>query len=281
MNSLYKTVLIFLISISVGACSLFDFENEDKQSDIDFLYGTEESGKLKRELHFSDSEDQTVESDIEYVYENGKLSEKIYTDHNWNTPFVLQKDEFIYENGQLHQMIHYFRRGSPTSPLIVSEIYNYSYPDANTKIEVIYEENGELDDSIVYVFEGALLIEERHLSDTVEWGKRFEYNQDGKLQKTIDLETGNVTENYFDENGVLEKSITFTGEEVRSVATYERRRSGDELVIRCYIKHFNASQVEPFLSSHKKYVNRKLVEYVKSHPTFPGSEWFCTNYEYY
>jgi antitoxin component YwqK of YwqJK toxin-antitoxin module len=178
-------------------------------------------------------------------------------------------------------MIHYFRRGSTTSPLRVSEIYNYYYPDANTKIEVIYEEDGELDDSIVYVFEGSLLIEERHLSDTIEWGKRFEYNQDGKLQKTINLETGNVTENYFDESGMLEKSLIITGEEVHSVLTYEREINGNQLMIRCYVKNSRVNTVEPFLSSHKKFVNRKLVEYVRYHPTFPGSEWFCTKYEYY
>ncbi|MGM0619447.1 MAG: hypothetical protein ACQETJ_00245 [Bacteroidota bacterium] len=73
MNEFYKAVLIFLISLSLGACSLFDFENEDKLSDIDFLYRTEEPGKLKKELPFSDSEDQTVESDIEYIYEMSSL----------------------------------------------------------------------------------------------------------------------------------------------------------------------------------------------------------------
>jgi hypothetical protein len=43
MINLYKTEVIFLLALLVGACSLFEFENEDKQSDIDFLYGTVES----------------------------------------------------------------------------------------------------------------------------------------------------------------------------------------------------------------------------------------------
>lgn len=38
MNEFYKGVLIFLISLSLGACSLFDFENEDKLSDIEYIY---------------------------------------------------------------------------------------------------------------------------------------------------------------------------------------------------------------------------------------------------
>jgi hypothetical protein len=146
---------------------------------------------------------------------------------------------------------------------------------------VIYEEDGELDDSIVYVFESSLLIEERHFSNNVEWGKLFEYNKDGKLHKTINLETGNVTENYFDENGTLEKSFVIAGDEVHSIITYERKINGNQLMIRCYIEDSHVNTVEPFLSSYKKFVNRKLVEYVKYHPTFSGSEWFCHRYEYY
>lgn len=271
-----------IILLGNFSCSVFKDDDFADQSHIDYLFGVEESGRLKKELHFSGSNDETVNSDIEFVYKNDRLIKKIYNDYNWNEPFVLQKDTFVYVNGKLSEMLHYFRRGAVTSPLIISEIYKYSYPDDNSKIEVIREETGELDDSVKYIYSGNLVIEERHFNHQGEWGRKFEYNSMGKLYKSSDLDGTNLVINYFDENGVLESSASMDsdGVNVLMLISYEREIEGNKLKIKKYLEDMRVNSVEPFLTSHKVFENEKLVEEVKYHPTFSGSQWYCNRYEY-
>ena len=282
MSRFVKLITYLIVLSWFAACSLFENDDWPNQSEIDYLVGTEESSRLKKQLNYSSSEDETVNSDIEYIYENDRLTEKIYTDFNWNEPYILQKDTFIYENGKLTQMLHYFRRGTPTSPLHLSETTYYYYPNENSRVEVKYEDNGELDDSIVYIYEGALLIEDRYYTNNSYWGAKYEYNAEGKPVKKTDLAGENPVFYYYNKNGALEKSIAFEDGEERSVSTYEREiLRNNQLIIRCYILHLHLNWEEPFLTSHKKFSDGRLVEFVNYHPTFPGSEWFCHRYEYY
>lgn len=281
MRNFIKVFLLLFVFQLILSCSIFESEDYVDQSHIDFLVGVEESGKLKKELHFSGSDDETVGSDIEFIYKNDRLIKKIYTDYNWNSPYVLQKDTFIYKADILSQMVHYFRTGSPTSPLVVSKIYDYYYPDTDTKIEVIHHETGELKDSVVYIYSGKLLVEKSHYNHLGTWGSKYEYNSEGKLYKSTNLEGENAIINYFDENGVLKSSAGYDGDRLRTMTTYERKTNGNQLIIKKYIKGTDINSVEPFLTSHKKFENGKLIESVKYHPTFPGSEWWCTRYEYF
>jgi hypothetical protein len=281
LSTLLKPISL-LILLGFSACSILENEELPNQAEIDYLVGTEESGRLKRQLNFSDSEDETVGSDIEYIYKNNRLTEKIYTDYNWNEAYILQKDTFIYENGKLIKMFHYFRSGTPISPMLLSKTTSYYYPNENTRIEVTYKANGSLDDSIVYVYEGALLIEDRFYSGNGSWGSKYQYNAKGKPVKKTDLASENPVVYYYDEKGALEKTILFEGEEERTIVNYEREaRRNNELVIRCNLLHLNLNWDEPFLTSHKVFKEGKLIEFVQYHPTFKGSEWFCTRYEYY
>lgn len=281
MREIAKGFLLLFIFQSILGCSIFEHEDWNDHSQIDFLVGVEESGRLKRQLNYSSSEDETVNSDIEFIYENDRLIKKNYTDFNWNSPYILQKDTFFYKGDTLSKMVHYFRTGSPTSPLVVSKIYDYYYPDVNTIIEIIYHESGELKDSIVSVYSGELLVKESHFNHLGTWGSKYEYNSDGKLFKSTNLIGENPVINYFDENGVLEKTIGYKDEEERTIITYERENIRGQLIIRCYIKHLHLNMIEPFLSSHKKFENGKFIEAVNYHPTFPGSEWWCHRYEYF
>lgn len=280
MKHISKFVLSILL-FGTFACSIFENENYIDQSNIDYLDGVEESGRLRKELHFSGSEDETVNSDIEFIYENDKLIKKVYHDYNWNEPFVLQKDTLIYTFGKLTEMIHYFRRGAVTSPLIISEIYTYSYLDENTKIEVIRDETGELRDSIKYIYSGDLLIEERHTNHLGEWGSKFDYNSDGKLYKSSDLDGLNLGINYFDENGVLESSVIMDddGVNVLLAISYERETKGNQLIIKRYIKDIRINTVNSLLSGQKYFEDGKLVEYCSYHSNFIAEVSY--RYEYY
>ncbi|MCY1721648.1 hypothetical protein OU798_14935 [Prolixibacteraceae bacterium Z1-6] len=280
MKNILKIACVILIFCCV-ACSIFEDDESFDYSDIDYLFGVEESGRLKKELHYSGTEDETVNTDIEFIYINDKLIKKVYTDHRWNEPFILQKDTFLYADGKLIQMLHYFRRGEVSSPLIVSEIYTYSYPGENTMIEVVREETGELDDSVKYIYSGDLLIEERHNNHLGEWGSKYEYNADGKLYKSSDLDGRNLTINYFDENGLLKSSASIDndGINVLIAISYERETKGDRLVLRKYIKDIRVNTVEPILRGQKTFENGKLVEQVIYHSSFISDQ--CYRYKYY
>ncbi len=283
MQKIIKLLFSIFLLVLITGCSLVDdyLDNEEwaDQSDIDYLVGTKESGKLKKELHFLNTDDYDTKSDIEFVYKDNKLSAQIFTDYNWDNPVVIQKDTFLYDCEILCSRVHYLMEKIPTSPLVVAKTFNYYYPDENTKIKVEFSETGEIDDSIVYVYSGKLLVEETHFKNTGSAHFLFEYNSDNKLSKIVDLTRNLTTINYFDENGVLENTKVFIENEVQSETTYERIVKDNLLTIKRYIKLSN--RTDNILSSVKTFESGILIELAEHHVSLSGAEWWCTRYEYF
>ena len=283
MQKISKLLFNLVLLVFIAGCSIVDdyLENEEwaDQSDIDFLVGVKESGKLKKELHFLNTDDYDTKSDIEFVYKNDKLAQKIFTDYNWDEPVVIQKDTFLYDEEKLCGRVHYSMEIIPTSPLVVAQTSNYYYPDENTKIKVEFSETGEIHDSIVFVYSGELLVEETHFKNTGSTHYLFEYNSDNKLSKVIDLTRGLTTINYFDENGVLANTKIFHGDEVQSDITYQRVEKENQLVIKRFVKHIN--RTDQFLNSVKTFENGILIELAEHRSSSSGTEWWCTRYEYF
>ena len=73
MKYFIKVILLFIIIYTISSCSIFEKDLEVDQSYIDIFHGVEESGRLKRELHFGSSDDASVNSDIEFYYEENRL----------------------------------------------------------------------------------------------------------------------------------------------------------------------------------------------------------------
>lgn len=142
MRHFFKIFISILSLAILAGCSLADglFEEDVKwtdQSNIDFLVGVEESGRLKRESHFSSTNDFDVDSDISFIYDGTSLIEKVFKNYSWGDPVIMQRDTFIYKSDELTNRIHYLRIDSPENPLELSKTYQYYYPDENTKVKVI------------------------------------------------------------------------------------------------------------------------------------------------
>ena len=283
MQKISKLLFSLFLFVFIAGCSLVDdyLENEEwtDQSDIDYLVGVKESGKLKKELHFSNTDDYDTNSDIEFVYKSNKLAKQIFTDYNWDKPIVIQKDTFLYDKDKLCGRVHYSMEKVPTSPLTVARTFNYYYPNENTKIKVEYSETGAIGDSIVFVYSGELLVEETHYKSSNSNHFSFEYNSNQKLCKISDITRGLTTINYFDENGVLSNTKVFLGDEVQSDITYQRMVNENILVIKRYVKL--SSRTDNFLSSVKTFDNGILIELAEHHISKSGAEWWCTRYEYF
>lgn len=283
MQKISKLLFSLFLLVFIAGCSLVDdyFDDEEwaDQSNIDYLVGVEESGKLKKELHFSDTDDYDTKSDIEFVYKNNKLAQKIFTDYNWDKPIVIQKDTFLYNNEKLCGRVHYLMETIPTSPLVLARTFRYYYPDENTKIKVEYSETGAIDDSIVFVYSGELLIEETHFKSSGSAHFLFEYNSDKKLSEIVDLTRNLTTINYFDENGVLTNTKVFLGDEVQSEFTYQRIVKDNLLTIKRFVKL--SSRTDKFLNSVKTFENGILIELAEHHISLSGAEWWCTRYKYF
>lgn len=282
MQKISKLLLSLFLIAFIASCSLVDdyLDDEDwsDQSNIDYLVGVKESGKLKKELHFSNTDDYSANSDIEFIYQNNKLEQKIFTDYGWDKPIVIQRDTFFYKNNKLSGGLNYLMEKIPSSPLVVSCMYNYSYPNENTKIKVECSKHGVIEDSVVFVYSGELLVEETHFDSSGSTHFLFEYNLDNKLSKIIDLTRNLTTINYFDENGVLENTKVFLGDEVQSEITYERIVKENLLTIKRFVKLSN--RTDKFLSSVKTFESGILIELAEHHVSISGAEWWCTRYEY-
>ncbi len=185
MKKISKTALNLILAISIAGCSVIDpyLEKEDftDQSKVDFLVGVKESGVLKKETHFTSSDDYDVKSDIQFIYEKGLLIKKIFTDYNWESPLVIQKDTFMYNNEKLSGAVHYEMKEVPSNRLDILKISNYFHPDGSTKIRVDLNDNGTISDSVIYKYSGNLIVQEKHCCSSKPWGYNYEYTPEGKL----------------------------------------------------------------------------------------------------
>lgn len=282
MKILLKYIPFLVFPLFLFSCSLFENDNPPNQSGIDYLIGTEESGRLKKQLNYSSSEDETLNSEVEYFYnsQNQLTKEELrfFTDESQS--YVHSRTEYTYGNGKLAEK-KYFARNYTTDPMKLLYVYEFRYPDINTKMELFYN-RGELKDSIIYRFKNNLLVNEKHFPAAhSEWEIKYSYTSGGKLKERTELPLNEITINHFDENGLLEKTVGLVENDVRTTITYEREDNGSQLIIRSYINDIYSNRLEPIPHTYKIFENSKLVEYVKYHPTFPGSEWFCQRYEYY
>ncbi|HCE56424.1 MAG TPA: hypothetical protein DER09_01180 [Prolixibacteraceae bacterium] len=251
----------------------------DNQSYIDYTYGTSESGKVKKEFHFINSDDYEVQSDVEFIYDNEQIAGKIFTDYKTSQPVVLQKDTFIYNGEKLLRQLQLLRETTTDGRLKVSKEYNYNYPQANTRTKVIRNQSGIVEDSIVYVYNGELVISEKHFTEKSSGGFNYEYNSSEKLVLVTDLNGIKLYENQYDENGLLSKTLIFKDGQLNTTITFERILKGATLSIKKYAQ--KAGAADKILSSVKVFEAGKLVELNEYATAACGANWWCTRYQYY
>ena len=249
MKKIVKITSLFLVLVFVG-CSIFESDDCIDQSNIDFLAGVEESGKIKRELHYGSSDDETLNSDIVFEYENDRLIKKTYNDFFANSSYVSKQDIFTYQDGKLVEMSNYFR-STQSSSLNISNKNYYYHPDVNTRVETRYYKTGELKDSAIFIYENDLLINEKHLSASMgEWEIQYIYNYSGKLLEQLALPARHLQKNYFEENGLLYKSESIVEGEVKATSYYESELRSGQLII----KEFSEN---PYSNYERLLVHRK------------------------
>ena len=281
MQQRYEMLIVLFSLVFIGGCSLVETEESvvDNQSHIDYTFGTNESGKVKKEFHFINSDDYVVQSDIEYVYKNEQIAGKIFTDYKTSQPVVLQKDTFIYNHEKLFKQLQLLRETTTDGRLKVSKEYHYNYPQANTRTKVIRNQLGIVEDSIVYVYKGDLVISEKHFTEKSSGGFNYEYNSNGKLAIVTDLNGIKAYENQYDEHGLLLQTLIFKDGQLSSTITFERILKGAQLSIKKYSQ--KAGAADKILNSVKVFESGKLVE-LNEYATAPcGSNWWCTRYQYY
>ncbi len=145
--------------------------------------------------------------------------------------------------------------------------YKYQYID-DLQIETIYRDD-ELNDSVVYKLYDDLILEEHHYSKTLsKWSIINEYDVDGNLVKKTEL-PGNLAIEFEYVNSKLIKSTSYNeqGDKVTEVE-YVYSKVGNKLIRECGMEKAT-------------YINGNIIEYIRYHPTFPGSEWWCHRYEYF
>lgn len=284
MRNLTKPI-IWIILILFSSCSILDVEEDGRNiavhDQIDFLIGAEQSGLIKRETHFSNTDDVTVDSDIMFYYKNGEVVKKVHTNYNTDEPCILQKDSLIYNKGKLQKSLHFSGEGASTGDLTPFEVKKYYYPDINTKIKVRIADNGEIDDSVKFIYDGDLIIEERHFYKNRSWGSKYQYNNDGKISRSSNLKGDMYSVYSYDKDGILENIKEFDGNEQRINYTFEREFRSNRLLIKCYSENVCFEDSEPTLNSIKIYENGKLIESVKHCTSTHGLEWWSTRYEYF
>ena len=222
-----------------------------------------------------------------YIYSSSTASEPYsfttYTyDKNWNLIKELISDypkpptsSYTYQYDSQGRLINKKYNGknglnhSNQTEAVFSVIreYKYQYVD-DLQIETIYRD-GELSDSVIYKRFNDLILEEHHYSKTIgEWSIINEYDVDGNLIKKTELPSNLVIE-YEYVNSRLIKSASFNeqGEKV-SEMEYVYSVSGNKLIRECGFEKAT-------------YINGNIIEYIRYHPTFPGSEWWCHRYEYF
>lgn len=280
MQKRYEIVIVVISLIFTGACSILEIEDtgDNINSKIDFNYGIAESGKIRKELHFNNSDDYLVQSEFLYLYKNEKIVGKIFTDYNSLQPAVMQKDTFMYNGEKLLKQLQLVRE-TKTEGLRISKTYKFDYPNANISTKLVLNRSGGIEDSIVYVYEGDLVISETHITPKGRTGFNFEYNSSSKLAAVTDLNGNKVYENQYDANGLLSKTLNFQEGKLSSTITFERISKGERLSIKKYIQ--KADGTEKLLNSEKVFESGRLVELNEFATAQCGAIWWCTRYQYH
>ncbi|MBN2772677.1 MAG: hypothetical protein JXR31_00415 [Prolixibacteraceae bacterium] len=277
--TVFVTVLFTLIILP--SCELI-FENEHfDYSEYDALNSVEDSGKLKWEYWYGSSDDETIDTGIEFIYdENKNLVEKQYRHFYDNKPTSYDiKEFFIYnEVGKLTKMERHIAQGTDDTSFLLIRYSLYSYPEQGIKMETKFDDTGVLKDSIIFNYNGDLLISEKHYNQDGYWEMNYEYNNSGKLETIFDSFTNRSHKYIYDENELLVKIEDWADEEIKTILYYEREQKNNVLIIRSHRDQENEPQ-KNYLGQ-TKYVDGKLYELVHYHPGFPGSEWWCIRYVY-
>lgn len=283
MHKLKSTFWIIPV-ILLCSCSIIDEEQDVNNivalEQIDFLFDVEKSGKILRETHFSNTDDLTIDSDIKFYYKNGKVVKRVHTNYSTDNPCILQKDTLMYEDQKLQKSLHFLREDAGSNSLIPFEIKKYYYPDLNTRIKVRIANNGEIDDSVRFIYDGDLVLEEKHFYKNRFWGYKYEYNYDGKIIRASNFKGDAHTLYYYDKNGILEEIKEFQGSDQELLYTFEREIINNRLEIKCYLENISSGNSVPTLNSIKIFENGKLIESVKHCTNTHGLEWWSTRYEY-
>lgn len=281
MQKRYELLILVPALMFLGSCSLLDTEEPvvDNQKHIDYTFGTSESGKVKKEFHFINSDDYVVQSDIEYIYDGAQIAGKIFTDYKTAQPVVLQKDTFIYNGDRLFRQLQLLRETTSNGNLRVTKVVHYNYPQTDIRTKVIRNQAGSVEDSIVYVYNGDLAVSETHYTGKNVGGFNYEYNSNRKLLIVTNLNGVKAYENKYDENGLLLETLVFNDGKLSSTISFERSLKGAQLSIKKFSQKAGSS--DKILNAVKVFEAGKLVE-LNEYATAPcGSNWWCTRYQYY
>jgi hypothetical protein len=281
MQKRYEMLIVLFSFVFTGGCSLLESEEsvDDNQSHIDYTFGTAESGKVKKEFHFVNSDDYVVQSDIQYVYVNGQIAGKILTDYKATNPVILQKDTFMYNGEKLFRQLQLLRETTIEGRFKVSKEYNYNYPETNTRTKVIRNQVGVVEDSIVYVYTGTNVISETHFTKYSSAGFKYDYNSAGKLILVTNLSGVKAYENQYDESGLLAKTLVYRDGQINTTITFERILKGATLTIKKFSQ--KAGDPNQLLNSVKVFEGGKLVELNEYSTAACGANWWCTRFQYY
>ena len=253
-----------------------------------FLYSCDKNNievspnaKVKTKYIYSSSTDLEPYSFTSYTY-----------DHNWNLTKELISDypkpvtsSYTYKydsDGRLlikkYNSINGYNHSNQTETAFsVIREYKYQYID-DLQIELIYKK-GELYDSVIYKNYNDLVLEEHHFNQSrgTEWSIINEYDPDGNLLKKSEL-PDNIYTTYLYENSKIIKSNIYSSDNLLVVEnTYSYTKSRDKEIVEIHYK----GPYGEFISEKTTYNRGSIIEFIKYHPTFIGSEWYCHRFEYY
>jgi len=214
----------FLILLAVSCNFLFDPEKFN-YSDYDALVGAEESGRIKWQYTYGSSEDETIDTGIEFIYdENKNLIEKQYRHFYDNQPTSYDIKEFFFYNneGMLIKMERHIAKGTDDTSFLLKRYSLYSYPEPGIKIETKFDTDEILVDSIVFEYNENFLIGEKHFDPDGYWEMNYEYNNLGKPETTFDSFTNRTHKYIYNENGLLTRIEDWSGDKIKTILFYER-----------------------------------------------------------
>lgn len=265
MNRVIKYSLFLLLLIS---CEKDDFD-------------LQKAGKLKTKYIYSSSTDSEPYSFTTYYY-----------DDNWNLIKELISDypkpvwaSYTYEYSEDGQLSNKQRRAieglnSPDqteADFILLWEKKYHYRD-NKQIEVEYR-RGTLSDSAIFIYEDDKIMAEYHY-DVVEkntWNIIYEYDSNNNLIKETINPDGEYTIYHY-KGSKIDKVFNYNQNDSLLVEnTYTYTQSNNKEIVEVNYK----GPYGEFISFKRTYEDGNLIEEIKYHPTFQGSEWYCLRYEYY